>query len=532
MGNMGNMGTMVIKGKAGMGAVKHTFFKQLPITMKRSFYLFLCLLHAPSYANGLRVTPSFTLSEVYSDNVSLAAKGSEKGAFITEFSPGISVRNRASRTHLNLDYRMQNLYNAGGRSDVDMFHQLQFDSSSEIFRNALFLDLGSNIGQQNISNRSIASDNLSGGEGRTNVVSYRVSPYWTPHLNGYADGEVRFSYGKLILDGNALASDVETIGYSARLNSGKRFSRIRWFLDHASETQKRNNGDNDVKFQESLAEIRAHYNRHYSVFTQVGYSDNEFVGSNNSSKNGFFYSFGAKWKPSERFFVEAAWGNNSFVTVDIMPTRHIHWVTTYRNTEVGTNLGNTWETSLDFRTKRSIWTARYLEDTTTTQQALLELQSFSVEDQFGNTVTQGPTQSDIFLPTLRDEVFIRKSGTISVSYNNGRSAASARFISENRVFQETGATTDVVGVTGSFDWKFARFSSFFVRPSWMHTTDENFEEDRFDVALGFSQQIPVSMGRWGRLFAQAQYRYVNQKSDQPEGEYQENRIAASLLLSM
>jgi hypothetical protein len=523
---MDSMGTMGIK-----DGVKHEHF---PI--KRSVFLFLCLLHSPTHAKGWRITPSFTLSEVYSDNVSLAVKGSEKGAFITELSPGISIRNRASRNNLNLDYRMQNLHNAGGRGDFDVFHQLRFESSSEIIRNALFLDLGSNIGQQNISNRTIASDNLSGGENRTNVTAYRISPYWTPHINGYVDGEVRFSYANLMLDGDTPASDIETIGYSARLNSGKRFSRIRWLIDHSSETQKRSSGDEDVKFQESLAEIRAHYNRHFNVFTQVGYSDNEFVGSNNSNKNGFFYSFGAKWKPNERFFVEAAWGNNSFVTVDVMPTRHMHWVTTYRNKKIGTNLGNTWETHFDFRTKRSIWTASYLEDTTTTQQALLELQSFAVEDEFGNTIVtpgaQNPVQSNIFLPTLSDEVFVRKSGAISVSYRSGKTALSARFTSENRVFQETGVTNDVIGVSGSFDWQFTKLSSFFIRPSWMHTTDEDLSEDRFDVVLGFSRRIPVNIGRSGRLFAQAQYRYVNQSSDQPENEYQENRIAANLLLSL
>lgn len=533
---MGNMDIMGINDVINKRITKEESNPR-PKVMKKNFLLFMFALHCSSaYAKEWRVTPSFTLSELYSDNVNLAVKGSEKGAFITELSPSISIRNRASRNHLNLDYRMQNLYNAGGTGEVDMFHQLRFESISEIFRNSLFLDLGSNVGQQNITNQSIANDNLSVGENRTNVITYRVSPYWTPHLNGYADGEVRFSYEKLMLDGNALASDVETIGYSARLKSGKRFSRIRWFIDHASETQKRDNGDADVKFQESLAEVRAHYNRHYNIFTQVGYSDNRFVGSNTSNKNGVFYSVGAKWIPSERFFIEAAWGNNSFVTVDIMPTRHMHWVTTYRNKEIGTNLGSTWETSFEFRTKRSIWTASYLEDTTTTQQALLELQSFTIEDQFGNTivdpVAQNPVQSNIFLPTLSDEVFIRKTGALSVSYRSGKTAVSARFLSENRVFQETGVTNDVMGVSGSFDWQFAKLSSFFIRPSWVHTTNEDLEEDRFDVAFGVSRQIPVDIGRWGRLFAQAQYRYVNQSSDRPENEFQENRIAANLRLSL
>ena len=496
--------------------------------------LTMLIYHACAYASDWKIIPSFTLSESYSDNINLVPSGRKKGAFVTELSPGISIRRKTARNRLNLDYRMQNLHNAGGNSKFDIFHQLQFNSNSEIFRNALFLDLNSSIDQQNATNLFIANDNLSGSRNRTDVITYGVSPYWTPHLNGYADGEVRFNYNKLVT-GNSLASDTENFDYSVRLNSGRRFSRMTWFVNYDNRDQKRQGG-NDVRFQDTLAELRGHFNRYFNVFSQMGHSDNTFQSSTGRNKNGFFYTFGAKWKPSERFSLEGGLGNNSFVTVSIMPTRHMHLITTYRNDDIGTNTGNVWNASFDFTTKRSLWKASYSEDTTTTQTALSDIQSFTLVDAFGNAVidpvTQQSVQADTTLPTLVDEVFIRKKGEISVAYRTGKSDVNVRFVSENRVFQVSERKNDVIAVSGSWDWRFARRSAFFIRPSWQQTTREVSKDNRLDIALGLSRRIPITLGRRGRLNARLEYRYINQSSDININEYIENRITASLLFTL
>ena len=311
--------------------------------LRLSVFLTIVIYHPCTYASesDWSITPSLTLSETYSDNINLDTSGNEQGAFITEFSPGVVIRRETGKNILDLNYRMQNLYNSGGDDNVDVFHQLQFDSISEIVRNSLYLDLNGSIDQQNATNLRSSSDNLSGDRNRTNVFNYGVSPYWTPHLNGYVDGEVRFTYDNLSTD-NSFASDSETFDYSVRLNSGRRFSRVSWFVDYNNRVEKREDGNN-VKFRDSLLELRGHINRFYSVFTQIGYIKNSFQATTNENENGFFYTVGAEWKPSNRFRLEAGIGNNSFVTVDVRPTRHMHWVTTFRKDDIGTNTDEVWE---------------------------------------------------------------------------------------------------------------------------------------------------------------------------------------------
>ncbi len=499
-------------------------------------FCFLLLLASHSYcdAKDWKVTPSFTLSESYSDNINLATAGNVKGAFVTEISPGISIRKNTARNSLNLDYRMQNLYNAGASEEFDIFHQLQFNSNSEIIRNALFVDLRGSISQQNSTNSSTANDNLSGSRNRSEVITYGISPYWTPHVKGYLDGEVRFNYEHVSID-NSLASNTDNFDYLVRLNSGRRFSRVTWFIDHATRDQRRTN-DDDVKFQESLVEIRGSYNRHFNVFSRFGYSDNSFQATTNNSKNGFFYSFGGQWKPTDHYSLEAAWGNNSFVTLDITPIRHLHLMATYRDKKIGTNTGSTWEASIDYRTKRSIWAASYIEDTTTTQTALSELQGFTLLDDFGNPIinpiSQQPAQSDLSLPTLVNEVFIRKRAEITFGYRTGRSQINTRLFNEKRIFQVTQNTDDVVGVSGTLDWRFIRRTSFFISPSWLHTKRLNSQDNRFDIALGFTRRIPLTIWKKGGMNARIEYRHVNQTSDIIINEYVENRISAFLQITL
>lgn len=505
------------------------------ILIRFSVFITIIIFYPCSYASDWKITPNFLLSESYSDNINLAPPSRKKGAFVTEFSPGISISRDAVKNIFNLDYRMQNLLNSGGKDKLEIFHQLQAESNLEIFRNSLFLDLNGSIGQQNATNLNIANDNLSGGENRTNVSTYGISPYWKPRLNGYADGELRFNYNKVMTD-NSLASDSESFDYSVRLNSGRRFSRITWFVDYDKRNEIRENGD-DVKFRKALIELRGHINRHYSFFTQIGHSKNRFLATTNQTDNGFFYAIGAKWKPSERFSLEGAVGNNSFVILDVMPTRRMHWVTTLRNNDIGTNTGLVWESNFDYKTQRSIWKASYLEDVITIQDELSisNNKSFTVRDHCGNLVsdpfTQRPVQFDISLPTLVDEVALIKKGKVSVSYKTGKSNIFACLFSNKTTFQASQTINDVVGVSGAWDWRFTRRSTFFIRPVFQQITRDDSKSNRYDISLGFTRRLPFSIGKRGKFNAKIEYQYVNQTSDLKTNEFTENRITANLFFT-
>lgn len=531
------------------------------INFRHVVIFFIIFYQTSLWARNWQIDPSLTIQETYSDNVRLASDN-KKAAFITEISPGISISRRTARNRIDLNYRMQNLYNAGGNEEYDLNHQLQFDSKTEILRNSLFLDLTSSISQQNTSNIRSANDNITGGDNRTTVTSYGFSPYWIPHLHGYADGEVRFRYEKFSTENdndqssdaastlNPLSlSDSETIEESVHLVSGWRFSRVTWALNFVNREQKREGGE-DIIFRNMDGLVRVHLSRKFNLFAQAGHSDNSFQSLTDRNQNGFFYTVGGEWRPSQRFGIEAGFGNNNFVTVNISPTRHMHWTTTYRNNDIGTNNGSTWETDFEFETKRSTWKASYSEDTTTIQTVLAETQTFTLVDPATgqpaiNPVTNQRIQRDISLPTLVDEVFIRKRGEISFAYNTGKSDINASVFNEKRTFQVSKNKDDIFGISANWNWHFTRRTSFFARSSWQKTKrttsslvlDERSDssdstDDRFDFSLGLTRRIPIRFGKGSQMNGRIEYRYLNQTSDDDFNEFQENRITASLQISL
>ncbi len=532
---------------------------QQKIHLSHFFILFLSFYQTNIWARNWQFEPSLTIKEIYSDNVRLDSEN-ERGAFMTEISPGLSFIRKTARNRLNLNYRLENIYNAGGDEKYDLNHQLQFNSNTEFFRNSLFLDLNSSINQQNISNIRAANDNITGGENRTTVTTYGFSPYWTPHFHGYVDGEVRFRYDNFSSDSDEASldsnqssnlgsgfdsqslSNSEIFEESIHLVSGWRFSRVTWALNFVNREQKRERGD-DIIFRNTDGLIRIHLSREYSLFAQIGHSDNTFQTLTDRNENGFFYTVGGEWRPSQRFGIEAGIGNNSFVTVNISPTRHMHWTTTYRDNDIGTNTGSTWETNFEFETKRSNWKASYSEETTTVQTVLANTQTF-------NTVSNIPnqrTQRDLSLPTLVDEVFIRKRGEIAFSYRTAKTDINARVFNEKRTFQVSKNKDDVIGMSADLNWRFTRRSSFFARSTWQQTTRSTSSSDlgegadgtgtdsidnRFDFSLGLTRIIPIRLGNKSLMNGRIEYRYQNQTSDDVLNEFQENRITGSLEITL
>ncbi len=504
------------------------------IKTTRSFFLFeilmlfFFLLHGTN-ANAINwyFRPSLTIEETYSDNIN---QDNDNGgsALVTEVSPGFTLSSRSSVNQIDLNYRMQNLYNAGGDSKLRIHNQLQFNSHFELLRKSLYLDADSTISQQNISNRNIVSDNLSNSNSNSNVMTFNISPYWTPHFKEYADGEVRVGYNRVVADDTAAnLSNSHSLNQSIRLNSGRFFKRINWNVSFENREQ-RNSTDDNIQFQNSQAEIRTFFfNRDLNVFARIGHSENNFETNISSSRNGFSYTFGGLWRPSQRFSLQAGYGNNVFVTVNISPHRRLNWSTTYFNNDIGLNNGERWQTSINYDSRNSIWSFNYSENTVTAQQVLLEQQVFTLVDQFGETILNPLTGQPLLfardLPTLTDEVFITKRADLSVSFRTGKSFFTLNGYRERREFQESLNHEDVYGANTSWNWNFERRTSSNTRLLWQATEGQDSTKDqRFEASLGVTHNISRYLN--GRL----QYRFINQQSDLAQNEFTENRVSFSL----
>ncbi|HYE37936.1 TIGR03016 family PEP-CTERM system-associated outer membrane protein [Methylocaldum sp.] len=304
---------------------------------------------SPVYAVDWRVEPSLTVREIYSDNINLGGGAQQPNgslrrngddAFVTELSPGVSVR-RQGRNKFNLDYRMQNLFYAGTDIDPRINNQLQMSSTTEIWDDAVFVDSTSSIAQYNNTNTGrFALDNVSQTGNTTEYRTFRISPYWKPHLGGYAEGIVRVGYSNVgggNFDSNILEESID-------LHSGNWFDTLTWRANFYNQDNKRDNGTggvggtDDVKFQNYNGELRYRLSREFSPFIQGGHFENEFLGQTSaaSAQNGSYWTAGLAWTPSPKLIVQGGIGsNNHFLSLGWNPSKRTTLQVTYRESDVG-----------------------------------------------------------------------------------------------------------------------------------------------------------------------------------------------------
>lgn len=515
--------------------------------------LSLLALSSTALAIDFRYTPSLTIQETYSDNIRLAPKGREQGAFVTEITPGITIQGyNGGRLTANLNYRMQNLFNAGGDGSTRINHQLQFNSGYRIMRRSLFVEARGTYSQQNISNLR-GGDNINNLGNRTNVWTAGTSINWTPHFGSLADAVVRVNFDYVGNDSAGVLANAMNVSESVRLTSGRDFKRFTWNVNFNNTNNIRNNAD-DVQFQNVNGSIRAWYDRYFNVFATLGYANNQFQGleASNTSNNGFFYTVGAQWKPNWYFDVEAGYGNNWHITSNLSLSRRTRLSFGYFDRSVGLNTGGAWNASANHITKRSSWNFTYSEDTTTVQQILLEDTPFAVVDATGNPVLGDDGQPIIFnssLPTLNNDVLVRKTANISVTYTTGKSSFQLGSSYQRREFENSNNDQQTVyGVDGSWNWQFSRRTGIFLSPSWQRIAGDVVNDpsanglfanqDRYQFVARLTRTIPFNIGRSRLLNASLEYRFVKQDGEQVivEGvdlnnSYIENRVSVSLFMS-
>ncbi len=508
------------------------------------FVVALCVISAyqPTYAISWTLLPSLQTQEIYSDNINLAPSNRATSAFVTDVSPGVSIIGQSARSLLNLNYRLQNLYNARGNDTLSSNHQLQFNANSVLAPNRFFLTSSSSVSQQNSNNTQIANDNISGAGASTTISTFNLTPRWTPHFGNYANANAQLLFNTVTTSSDtAIAnptlnslSDSVSVGEALQINSGSEFKRVNWNVALNNSENYRASGQ-DVKFQNTNATIRTFINRYFNVFVQGGYSNNSFQsGTNNRLGNGLSYTAGVQWIPSRYYNIEAGYGNNRHITVNITPLQRLNWSTTFRDNDKGLNAGQTWQTALNYNTRRSMWSLTHNNDTTTTQSILSELQIFTQRDAFGNIVldpiTNQPIQRALYLNTLTDDVIVRKMWNFSVSFSAGRSTLAANAFTEDRVFQITGNHQQVNGINANWSVRVGAQTTAYISPHWQQTdrastlTSAATQDNRYDVAIGLTQSITRQIN--GRL----EFRHLNQTSDLTTNSFQENRATANLLM--
>lgn len=474
----------------------------------------LCAASWPVLAGDWTITPRFSISETYTDNVGLSSTDPESD-FITQLSPGLSVTGKGRRLVANINYTMQNYLYANNSGANSTNHALQADTTAELVERIVFLDVSSTISQQLIDRTATFSESSVNLTGNTaDVITYRVSPYVKHHLGNYADALARYEYSVVDNSDNSRRVDggtgadrtlngTETTALTFNLTSGTRFSRFPWQFD-VSDRSEDNDTGTSADFRRIAFSPSYRINRIWRLNATVGDEDNEYE-STQRSQGGFFWTTGATWTPSERTVVTGAFGDRYF--------------------------GTTYSFDATHRSRRMVYAIRYAEDVDTSAAQQGRQRFIRTVDEFGNPVFDPIDASDPRLnpdnPAITDEVFINKTFDASAAYAGRRDNVTVSYANRVREFQVRGGeeTSDTLRMSWNRRLSPALTAGIVGSYGTSTLSDESGDDQRIQIGPTLSYRIARS------LFSSLSYTYAENSSDSGNRDYSENRVVGTLVVT-
>ncbi len=259
---------------------------------------------------GLQILPSISVSEIYSDNVSLAPAGSERSEWTTRIAPSISVIGTGARLRFNATYTPELLSRAQlGTNDIS--HSLSAFGNTELLQRLLYVDARASVTQQNVSLLGPqAQDNLNTTGNRTSVKTYSISPYLRHDFGFDAFGELRFTNDSVSYSGNTSSASTSN-GISARLVSGPTFKLLTWNLAYSKSHIDYTQTGQKIDLENISAGATRLITPNFRLAANIGYEQNTYATTAGSPK-GAFWSVGPEWTPTDRTRVAATFGHRYY----------------------------------------------------------------------------------------------------------------------------------------------------------------------------------------------------------------------------
>jgi len=275
--------------------------------------------------SGVTIVPRVTLTETLTNNVALSTVN-PRSEQVTEISPGIRLQIDGARIKTYLDYAVTEVVYAKNTAPSNSLQALNAFGSVQAIENQLVIDFKGTISQQTISAFGSQSlDNTSVNANRTEVSTYRISPYFKGQLAGIADYEARYSRSITSSDAEA-ASTSTTNDRSIKVTSSNSYKGLGWTADLTRQSVSYSEGratESDTINFGPLYNV----NPQIQVYAKVGREANNFTGETKQSYN--TSTLGVKWVPST--------------------------LTTFNLERSHRSFGDAYNLSLEHRTARTVW---------------------------------------------------------------------------------------------------------------------------------------------------------------------------------
>jgi len=216
-------------------AVARAYARPLAVPMALA-----ALLLAPAARADWTFIPTLDLRQTYTDNVALQREGQEQSQFVTEITPGMQLRHKGPRLVMNAAYQLQ--YYAMQDHDVSgtnrTARRLSADARGKLIDDMLYIDANANRSRQNISPFGQTNlDNTFASANRTEVTTWRVSPYLVHRFAAAATLETRYTRDSVDAGRTGLGN-TSGDSLSVKLDSGTAFRKVGWGVQVSEQTIK------------------------------------------------------------------------------------------------------------------------------------------------------------------------------------------------------------------------------------------------------------------------------------------------------
>ena len=293
------------------------------------------LLLAPAAHADWKFIPTLDLRETYSDNVALQPDDQARGQFVSEITPGFALSHKGPRLVMHARYQLHYFAYPTDISGTNRTaRQLQADGRAELLDQLMYVDAMASRSQQaispfgqTVSNNSFASAN------RTEVATWRISPYMVHRFGTTATAELRYARDSVDAGRTGLAStDGDTLSFN--LNSGKAYRSVGWGLQ-LSEQHVNSSLSNDSTIKTANANLRYKIRPTFDLTALLGYDSYDYQ-SLGGATSGKAWSAGFAWTPSLRTSLSASLGHRYYgpsrALKALHRSRHTAWSISYDDT--------------------------------------------------------------------------------------------------------------------------------------------------------------------------------------------------------
>jgi uncharacterized protein (PEP-CTERM system associated) len=471
------------------------------------------------------VVPTLSVGETYTDNVSLTPDAFKRSDWVTQVTPAISIAATGERLRFNASYAPELTYYSRDQQNNQVFQRLNATGNAELANQLLFVDIGANIAQYNVSLQGPqTTSNVNTTGNRATVGTYFASPYLRRDFGSDVQAEARFTYSLANSNDTSALSNSVADRINLRLGSGPAYRLLTWDFAYSKENINYDT-QGDLDTEVITANARRLITPTVGLLAQVG---NDYYKSGIlPASEGASWSAGLDWAPSLRTRLTATAGQRFYGDTYLLDFKHRSRVTTW---SAGYNQSVT-TTREEFFIPAGTSTAGYLDTLFSARFPDPVARQKAVEDFIARTGLPPTLSAPVNVFTT--QLFLQKSWNASAGIVGVRNVLIANVFKQTReglvgdlVLPNALNATNQTGTSLQWNWRMTAQNAWNLGVAYSRNETPSIGQiDKLTyVGMGLTRQFQP------RLNGSLNYRLQNNDSNVSGSSYTENAVFASVQL--